>query len=513
MAAALPALFYGPILHTFNYHTLQILPRALLAVAGGRIAWLIDHVPQSESGHTIIEVAAKKGWRIGEPSETDPPGQQYARLHTLRDGEFILPGFIDTHTHAPQFPNMGRGQDYELLGWLDNVTFPTETRFKDTRYARSAYESVVRRTLDCGTTTCCYYATLHEDATKVLADVVHKLGQRAFIGKCNMDRESPDHYCEDSAESSLSATTKVITHIREFEPVIPGISLVHPILTPRFAISCTPELLMSLGNVAEADKSLAIQTHISENPSEIAFVRKLFPHNKTYAHVYDSFGLLRGNTILAHGCHLDSHIMDAGADEAAIPESEIELIKRRGAGLSHCPTSNLNLRSGVARVGEWLDRGLKVSLGTDVSGGYSPSMLAAVRHASFCSKLVAMEHARKPGPAQVTTEHGNGFGPLANRQLPVETLLFLATLGGADVCNIASDVGNFMPGKTFDAIIVSLRQETRNPNIWVETDELHASEPALSILLEKFLLCGDDRNIRSVYVAGRLVGGTDYPLV
>ncbi|KZW04341.1 guanine deaminase [Exidia glandulosa HHB12029] len=494
MASSLPTIFYGPILHTLNHHTLQILPRALLAVAGGRIAWLIENVLPSDSGDTIRSAAASKGWHV-------------ARLHALKDGEFIIPGFIDTHTHAPQFPNLGRGQDYELLGWLHHITFPTESRFKDLEYARRTYESVVRRTLDCGTTTCCYYATLHEEATNILADVVHKLGQRAFVGKCNMDRESPDHYCEPSAQVSIEATQGTIQHIRGLKPAIPGMNLVHPILTPRFAISCTPELLGSLGELARVDRTLAIQTHISENPSEVDFVRTLFPDCRTYAHVYDAYGLLRENTVLAHGCHLDSDLLDAGADEEAISESEIELILSRGAGLSHCPTSNLNLRSGVARVGEWLDRGLKVSLGTDVSGGYSPSMLDAVRHASFCSKLVAMEHARKENS---TLPVANGKpAPLGNRQLPLETLLFLATLGGAEVCNLASEVGNLVPGKSFDALVVSLRPETRNPNVWVEGDELQRSEESLQILLEKFLLCGDDRNIRAVYVAGRLAGGAD----
>lgn len=409
---------------------------------------------------------------------------------------------------------MGRGQDYELLGWLHNITFPTESRFKDTDYARRTYRSVVRRVLDSGTTTCCYYATLHEEATKILADITHELGQRAFVGKCNMDRESPDHYCETSVDASISATEGVITHIRSLKPGVDSQPLVHPILTPRFAISCTSKLLASLGDLAKQDPTLAIQTHVSENPSEVAFVKELFPECSTYAHVYDAFGLLRAGTVLAHGCHLDSNLLDAGADEGAMPESEIELIKARGAGLSHCPTSNLNLRSGVARVGEWLDRGLKVSLGTDVSGGYSPSMLAAVRHASFCSKLIAMEHSRKESTTTAPTEP-LASQPLAHRQLPVETLLFLATLGGAQVCGLDAHVGNFAPGKSFDALLVSLRPETGNPNVWAEESELRlegADTPAhaLEVLLEKFLLCGDDRNIRRVFVAGREVGGADW---
>lgn len=122
-----------------------------------------------------------------------------------------------------------------------------------------------------------------------------------------------------------------------------------------------------------------------------------------------------------------------------------------------------------------------------------------------------MEHASKTvAPAAAGTREPGVPEPLAHRQLPLETLLFLATLGGAEVCSLASEVGNFIPGKSFDALVVSLRPETKNPNVWIEGDELQASDTSLAILLEKFLLCGDDRNIRSVFVAGRLVGGTDY---
>lgn len=210
-----------------------------------------------------------------------------------------------------------------------------------------------------------------------------------------MNRNSPDYYVEPSAAASLADTRALIAHIRALPPppapsgangsASVGEPLVRPILTPRFAISCTGELLGGLGQLAAADPALAIQTHISENESEIVFTKKLFapaflpqpqprpapePRNghangidkgsktsakgekggeggeTTYAGVYDAFGLLRGNTILAHAVHLE--------------DSEIELIKARGAGVSHCPTSNFNLRSGCARVGMLLDRGIKV---------------------------------------------------------------------------------------------------------------------------------------------------------
>lgn len=173
-----------------------------------------------------------------------------------------------------------------------------------------------------------------------------------------MDRNSPDYYVEPSAEDSVATTQALISYIRGLTPN-PHTALVQPILTPRFAISCTPELLSSLGDVAKADPSLTIQTHISENDSEIVFTKTLFPphilpadslaaKNKhtTYAGVYDAYGLLRRNTVLAHAVHLE--------------EEEVEIIKLRNAGVSHCPTSNFNLRSGCARVGHLLDKGIKV---------------------------------------------------------------------------------------------------------------------------------------------------------
>ena len=169
-----------------------------------------------------------------------------------------------------------------------------------------------------------------------------------------MNRNCPSYYVEPSSEASLSATKDLIAHIQSLpRPVnISGTAtqdpLVQPILTPRFAISCTPDLMSSLGELASSDSTLRIQTHISENPKEIAYTKKLYPNSKTYAGVYDDHGLLRENTILAHAVHLEA--------------DEVDLIKQRNAGISHCPTSNFNLSSGVARVGEYLDRGIKVNI-------------------------------------------------------------------------------------------------------------------------------------------------------
>ncbi|KAJ6630609.1 hypothetical protein B0H10DRAFT_1982024 [Mycena sp. CBHHK59/15] len=407
-------VYYGPVVSPVSLKTFKALPSCLIAVGPlGNIDWIVEDVADDSmvqdimAAHDYIDVA----------------------VVCLRNGEFIMPGFIDTHTHAPQVPNLGTGQQYELLDWLESITFPMESKYSDVDFAQRTYASVVRRIIDSGTTTCCYYGTIHLEATKALADIVHGC-------ECNMDRNSPSHYIEPSAEP-----------------------LVQPILTPRFAITCTSSLLTSLGALAASDPNLRIQTHISENPTEVDFTMSLFPGCSSYAGVYDSFGLLRSNTILAHAVHLN--------------DEEISLVAERKAGISHCPTSNFNLNSGVAKIGQYLDRGIKVGLGTDVSGGYSPSILNAIRSASIASKVIAMQHrGDPPEPA--------GF---SNKQLLVASLLYLATLGGAEL---------------FDALVVNVRNDAGNPALNLEG------------MLEQFFYCGDDRNISGVYVQGKLIGGTSF---
>jgi len=315
-----------------------------------------------------------------------------------------------------------------------------------------------------------------------------------------MDRNSPDTYVEASAEDSIEATKALITHIRSIA-VDDGVSepLVYPILTPRFAISCTDTLLTSLGALASSDPSLHIQTHISENPSEVAFTKSLFPACSSYTDVYDKHGLLRANTVLAHAVHLE--------------EDEVKLIIKKNAGISHCPTSNFNLSSGVARVGEYLDLGIKIGLGTDVSGGFCPSILTAVQHASIASKVMALN--KTPAPSNHHPVHSHQ--PYRCRQLPVSTLLHLATLGGAQVCDMSSRIGSFEVGKSFDALVVNVRSGHGNPGLWGVQDANSSiggvdksDEDALCGMLEMFLFCGDDRNIRRVYVQGRFVGGKEF---
>lgn len=376
---------------------------------------------------------------------------------TITEG-FLCPGFVDTHTHAPQYPNNGLGASLQLLDWLAELTFPLEQRYDDPGYAAKVYAEVVRRNLAVGTTTACYYGTLHE-TTALLADACATAGQRALVGRCSMDTGSAT-YVEPGAEESMQATHAFLDHFATLPPSAQA--LVKPVLTPRFALSCTPALMQSLGELAAA-RDLPVQTHISENTTEIARVKETFPGSTTYAGVYDSFGLLRPGTILAHGVHLDA--------------AERAVIRRSGAGISHCPGSNTNLNSGAARVLAMLDEGIPVGLGTDCSGGCELGILKQLRSACQVSRVLAFE----------------GCTP---RGLSIEELFFLATRGGAQLCRM-EDVGHFEAGALFDALWV----RPRSPGMWVEEGE------KAEMVFEKWLFTGDDRDIGAVWVNGRLVSG------
>ncbi|KAK3605569.1 hypothetical protein CHS0354_005873 [Potamilus streckersoni] len=376
----------------------------------------------------------------------------------LKKGQFILPGFVDTHIHAPQYPNAGKGLDLELLDWLQKYTFPAEARYKDQTFANNAYESVVNRVIQNGTTTACYFATIHTDATLLLCDIIHKTGQRALVGKVNMNTNSPDFYIEEKDES-LTETERFIGSV-----LYKKYPLITPVITPRFSGSCDRKLLKQLADLGKKYK-LPVQSHISENKKEVEYVKKLFPECKNYTDTYYTAGLLTNRTILAHGIYLSSE--------------ELFLIKAMGTSLSHCPNSNISIKSGLLDVRGILDLGIKVGLGTDVSGGYSPSMLDAMRSAIHISKTLGIQK----GDDYNSIDHKEAF--------------MMATLGGCEALGLEEKVGNFVVGKEFDALLIDVNVVGSPLDVF--------KEDTFEDVVQKFMYLGDDRNIVAVFVAGRLV--------
>ena len=286
-----------------------------------------------------------------------------------------------------------------------------------------------------------------------------------------MDRMSPDWYRDKSPSSAVEGTKECIKAISALDPQR---ELVSPIITPRFAPTCSGELLAGLGEL-QKETALPVQTHVSENEEEIKLVRELFPECENYTDVYERHGLLGPKTILAHAVHLS--------------EEEKELVRRTGAKISHCPCSNTAITSGRAKVRDWMNRGIDVGLGTDVSGGYSTSILEAARQASLVSRHVAMEEDDKA-------------------KLSVEETLYLATRGGAKVVGLEGKVGGFEVGMEWDAQLIglgSVEEEGKGLDLPVDIFDWETWEERIA----KWVFGGDDRNTLAVWVKGRLVHQRD----
>lgn len=284
-----------------------------------------------------------------------------------------------------------------------------------------------------------------------------------------MDRMSPEYYRDESHETAYRDSRACIDYVKSIDP---DFDLITPILTPRFAPSCTTEALAEMGRLHH-EEQIPCQTHISENKREIELVQKLFPWSSHYTEVYDKAGLLTPKMILAHAVHLS-------------PE-ERKLIKLRDAKISHCPASNTALTSGTAKVRTMLNEGLTLGLGTDVSGGYTPSILAEAREAVFVSRHVAMEEGDEA-------------------KLSVEEVLYLATRGGAKVVGLEDRIGGFEVGKDWDAQLIALPGvgDTIGLDQKVGLVEIFGPEN-WDEKVAKWVYTGDDRNSVAVWVKGRLV--------
>lgn len=419
---------------------------------------------------------------------------------------------LDTHIHAPQYPNTGLFGSTTLLSWLKTYTYPIESSFSSLDRAAHIYKRAVSRSLANGTTTAAYYSTVHVPATNVLADIAYKKGQRAFIGRVCMDSDqNPDFYRDEGPDDALGKTKETIEHINGLDPAH---DLITPIVTPRFAPSCTKDCLSRLGMLAK-ENNLPIQTHISESVNEIALVKRLFPDQASYAEVYDVHDLLTPRTVLAHGIHLS--------------REEKELIKKRGAAVSHCAVSNSYLSSGLCYVRDLLDKGINVGLGTDVSGGWSPSILTATREAIGVSRILSAVQSQSlqdqstkgaetsEPPVEGSTRSQDMTASQADRtKLSVEEALNLATLGGAQCLRLDRKVGSFEVGKEWDAQLIvcgdfsgsgSANEPEENEVQSKEDDnpiELWGKE-TWNEKLAKWVFTGDDRNVQGVWVRGRKV--------
>ena len=283
-------------------------------------------------------------------------------------GQLIMQSFADMHLHAPQFPNVGMGMDLPLLDWLKTYTFPVEAKFADLDYARRIYRRLAHDLIANGTTRVCMFSSLHTDATLVLMEELENAGVTGFVGKVNMDRNGGENL-EETTEESIRETRRWLEGCRRFR-------FVRPIITPRFTPACTDELMTALGKIA-AEQNLCVQSHLSENLDEIAWVRSLHPDCAQYWESYDKFGLWKDHTVMAHCVYSDAR--------------ECAAIRRAGVVVAHCAGSNINLCSGVSPVREMLRQGIWVTLGSDIAGGAQLPMYKVITMSIRASKVKRME--------------------------------------------------------------------------------------------------------------------------
>ncbi|CAH3594107.1 MULTISPECIES: guanine deaminase [Serratia] len=404
---------------------LRHIPDGLLLLNGGVIVWF-------------------GSWQQGEALL--PPG---FAVTEYRDKP-IVPGFIDTHIHYPQTEIIGAYGD-QLLDWLNNYTFPTESRYGCERHADAMSAFFLRELLSNGTTTALVFGSVHPQSVDALFSQAQTLNMRLIAGKVMMDRHAPQALLE-TPEQSYRDTRELIARWH-------GKGRLGYAITPRFAPTSTPALLAQVQRLREEFPDVWLQTHLSENPQEVAWVKSLFPQSQSYLDVYHRYGMTGGKSVFAHCLHLE--------------EQEWDCLCETRSAIAFCPTSNLFLGSGLFDLQQAWRKRVKLGIGTDVGAGTSFNMLRTLGEAY---KVGQLQHYR----------------------LSAVEAFYHATLGGARALSLDDKIGNFDVGKEADFVVldpaVTPLQQLRYAN---------SATPAEQGFV--LMTLGDDRNIYRTYVDGKVV--------
>ena len=388
----------------------------------------------------------------------------------LAPGTFLMPGLVDLHIHAPQWPQLGTGLDLPLERWLFDYTFPLEARYADTEFAAAVWDDLVPSLLATGTTTAVYFSSNHLEATTALARACARHGQRALVGRVAMDHPTgtPEWYRDATATAGVDASAASIEAVDTV-----GDPRVEPIITPRFTPACTDALLEGLGELAAAT-GVRIQTHCAESDWHCGYALERFGIADPAA--LDRFGLMRPHTVLAHSDHLT-------ADEMA-------LVAGRGAGVAHCPLSNAYFANAVFAVRRALTADLRVGLGSDIAGGARPGLLGV------CQDAVTVSRMLEDGvdPALGAAQRG-----VPESRIDTVTAFWLATAGAAALIDLP--VGLIEPGRRFDAIAVRTDRPGGAIRLWEGIDDE-------ARIFEKVVRLATADDISQVWVDGTTVKPT-----
>ncbi|MEE4277686.1 MAG: guanine deaminase [Halieaceae bacterium] len=360
----------------------------------------------------------------------------------------LVPGFIDTHVHYPQLDIMGAHGE-QLLEWLERYVFPAEARFGDYDHARAVAERFLGELLRNGTTTALVFGTVHPQSVDAFFDAAEGLGLRMIAGKVLMDRNAPA-YLRDDPESGYRDSRDLIERWH-------GRGRMSYAVTPRFAPTSSTQQLAMAGQLLCDFPGVYLHTHMSENLNEVAWVQELFPHVEHYLNSYDEAGLLGRRSVFAHCIHLS--------------DAEWERMAQAGCGAAFCPTSNLFLGSGLFPLREAERHGVRVGLGTDIGAGTSLSLLRTIDEAYKVQQL-----------------QGYSLGPMKS--------FYLATLGGVRVLDLEDRLGNFLPGKEADFLVLDLAPTPLLAQRLANSGSLSETLFVLSTL-------GDDRCVRETWIMGQ----------
>jgi guanine deaminase len=375
----------------------------------------------------------------------------------------VLPGMVDTHAHLPQLPNAGLGFALDLLTWLDGLTFPTERSWSDPAVAERLAPRIFEALAAAGTTTVLGYGVVYEAAMDAAFQAAEAHGIRAILGKVMMDRETYDPTIEPSTilDRSLRESADLISRWHGADGGRLGYAV-----TPRFAVSCTAELLRESADLARSTGTWW-QTHVSEDPFEIAEVHRLFQDALDYVDVYDRAGGLGPQTILAHAIHLS--------------DRELRRLVETRTRVAHCPASNLFIGAGVMPLARYLEAGLSVALGSDVSGGPEASIFSVMRAGAFA------QMARR----SLVDDHGAVLGPL--------DWLRIGTLGGARALGLDDRIGSLEVGKDADLIAIDPALVAAVPGALPDDDP--------EDLVSRLIFRAHPDMVRAAWVRGRALDG------
>lgn len=394
-----------------------------------------------ENGYVLVDDAGK----VIECVQSLPGDQTYEVIDY--SDKLIIPGFTDCHVHASQMPTIGIGYNTELIEWLDTLTIPQEIRLHDTEYAKKVYADFAKELLKYGITHSIIMTTIHGESATILVDELIKTGLKAYVGKVCEDCNTLPDATEDTKESIKASEKFILDNLHKSEKI-------RPIVTPTLAMLCTRELMSALADQAEK-YDLPVQMHLSENLSEIDFTVKFFGDCVDFTQTYEKAGLMnKPQTMVAHSIHLS--------------DREKQVLKENNILVGHCPHSNLNLLSGVMKLAEYNDLGIRVGLGSDLAGGHTLNM--------FLNMVAAIQ------------EGGTHFvNHTYHRPVTAPEAFYCATKAGG---SFFGKTGSFEPGYAFDALIID------------DADALKYNSFTLTQRAERMIYCSDDRNILHIYVDG-----------